>query len=111
MAKAEVLKYTDKDLACIEALKANKGVKLSAKELGFANGTLTSLIVKAGDPRPMVEGQERVFVNKETVHKICPECGAMLEEVCTWDNPMYECPNCISAYEEIDGKFKKYYFG
>jgi hypothetical protein len=46
-----------------------------------------------------------------SLNAICPECGAMLEEVCTWDNPMYECPNCISAYEEIDGKFKRYYFG
>lgn len=46
-----------------------------------------------------------------SLNAICPECGTMLEEVCTWDNPMYECPNCISAYEEIDGKFKKYYFG
>ena len=75
MAKAEVLKYTEKDLQCIKALKANKGVKLSAKELGFANGTFTSLIVKAGDPRPMAEGQERIFVNKETIHKVCSECG------------------------------------
>lgn len=46
-----------------------------------------------------------------SLNAVCPECGTMLEEVCTWDNPMYECPNCISAYEEIDGKFKKYYFG
>lgn len=84
MAKAEVLKYTEKDLQCIEALKANKGVKLSAKELGFANGTLTSLIVKAGDPRPMVEGQERVIVNKETVHKVCPECGAKSQYNVYW---------------------------
>ena len=75
MAKAEVIKYTDKDLAAIEALKANRGVKLSAKELGFANGTLTSLINKSLDERPFIEGQERVIVNKEKVVNVCPSCG------------------------------------
>lgn len=75
MAKAEFITYTEKDLAAIEALKANRGVKLSAKELGFANGTLTSLINKSIDARPMKEGQERVIVNKEKVVNVCPTCG------------------------------------
>ena len=75
MAKAEFIAYTEKDLAAIEALKANRGVKLSAKELGFANGTLTSLINKSVDERPMKDGQERVIVNKEKVVNVCPTCG------------------------------------
>ena len=75
MAKAEFITYTEKDLAAIEALKANRGVKLSAKELGFANGTLTSLINKSVDERAMKDGQERVIVNKEKVVNVCPTCG------------------------------------
>ena len=35
MAKVEVLHYTDKELAAIEVLKAHRGVKMSAKELGI----------------------------------------------------------------------------
>jgi hypothetical protein len=75
MAKAEFVTYTEKDLAAIEILKANRGVKLSAKELGIANGTLTSLVTKGNDPREMAAGQERVIVNKEDYEFVCPTCG------------------------------------
>lgn len=82
--KAEKIKYTEKDLAAIQALKANAGVKLTAKELGFANGTLTSLINKSIDPRPMEDGVERVIVNKEKVVETCPTCGNEKEKTVYW---------------------------
>lgn len=84
MAKAEFVTYTEKDLAAIEILKANAGNKLSAKELGIANGTLTSLVSKGNDPRPMVEGQERVIVNKEQFEDVCPTCGAKIAHKVYW---------------------------
>lgn len=76
MAKAEVLNYTEKDLAAIAILKENKGKKLSAKELGIANATLTSLIKKANDERPMADGGAKVVVFKEDYETVCPACGA-----------------------------------
>ena len=72
---AEVVTYTEKELAAIEVLNANAGKKLSAKELGLSVGTLTSLIKKANDERPMAEGLERVIVNKEDFEEVCPHCG------------------------------------
>lgn len=76
MAKAEVLTYTEKDLAAIAILKENAGKKLSAKQLGIANATFTSLIKKANDERPMADGSEKVVVFKEDCETVCPECGA-----------------------------------
>ena len=51
MAKVEVLHYTDKELAAIEVLKAHRGVKMSAKELGIPTAILTSLSKKANDEK------------------------------------------------------------
>lgn len=76
MAKAEFLTYTEKDLEAIAILKENAGKKLSAKELGIPNATLTSLIKKANNERPMANGMEKVIVNKEDCEVVCPECGA-----------------------------------
>ena len=84
MAKAEKIKYTEKDLAAIEALKANRGTKLTAKDLGFANGTFTSLISKSVDPREMEEGFERVIVHKEAVVNVCPTCGKEQKATLYW---------------------------
>ena len=84
MARAEVLNYTEKDKAAIAILEANKGTKLSAKQLGIANATLTSLITKAGDERPMAEGVTRVIVNKEFVEEKCPVCGKDLSHFVYW---------------------------
>lgn len=75
MAIKTELNYTEKELAAIEQLKANRGVHLTAKELGIAVGTLTSLFSKANDERPMVAGVERVIVNKEDYEVVCPTCG------------------------------------
>lgn len=84
MAKAEFLSYTEKELEAIEVLKANRGQKLSAAELGIANATLTSLIKKAADERPMAEGVERVFVNKEDYEAVCPTCGNKISHKVYW---------------------------
>lgn len=84
MAKAEFVTYTEKDLAAIEILMANKGNKLSAKELGIANGTLTSLVSKGNDERPMAEGQTRVIVYKEQFEDVCPTCGAKIAHKVYW---------------------------
>lgn len=84
MAAAEKLTYTAKDLAAIEILKANAGTKLSAKELGIPNATLTSLIRKSTNEREMVEGQTKVIVNKEYVEEKCPVCGKDLSHFVYW---------------------------
>lgn len=70
--KATELAYTENELAAIEALKANRGQKLSAKELGVANAVLTSLINKM-NKFPGAEGL--VIVNKEDCEIVCPACG------------------------------------
>lgn len=74
MAKVEVLHYTDKELAAIEVLKAHRGVKMSAKELGIPTAILTSLSKKANDEREIDNG-ERIMINKEDYSGKCPECG------------------------------------
>lgn len=84
MAKATELVYTEKELAAIEILKANKGEKLSAKDLGIATGTLTSLITKANNERPMANGVEKVMVHKEDYEAICPTCGAKISHKLYW---------------------------
>ena len=75
MAKAEFITYTEKELAAIEILKANRGQKLTYKELGISTAILTTLGNKGNDPRPMAEGLERVVVNKEDYESVCPVCG------------------------------------
>ena len=82
--KATVVTYTDKELAAIEVLTANRGVHLSAKELGLPTATLGSLIKKANDERPMAEGVERVIVNKEDYNAVCSECGAKISHKLYW---------------------------
>lgn len=84
MAKAEVITYTANELAAIDALVANRGNHLSAKELGISNVILSSLIKKAADPRPMAEGLERVFVNKEQFSDVCQFCGSKIEHKLYW---------------------------
>lgn len=84
MAKAEFITYTDGELAAIEILKANRGQHLSAKELGISTAVLTSLGKKATDERPMAEGVERVFVNKEDYNSVCPTCGAKIAHKLYW---------------------------
>lgn len=73
---ATVITYTENELSAIEILNANKGNKLSAKELGIPTAILTSLGKKAVDPRPMAEGVERVVVLKEDYNGTCEHCGA-----------------------------------
>ena len=83
MAKATELVYTEKELAAIEILRANRGVHLSAKELGIANGTLTSLMRKA-EKFPEADGV--VVVNKEDYVAKCPTCGAEIAHKLYWIN-------------------------
>ena len=45
--KATVLTYTEKEVEAIATLSANRGVHLSAKELGIPTAILTSLMKKA----------------------------------------------------------------
>lgn len=73
---ATVITYTENELSAIEVLKANRGQHLSAKDLGIATAVLTSLIKKGNDERPMVDGMDRVIVNKEDYEYVCPTCGA-----------------------------------
>lgn len=84
MAKATELVYTEKELAAIEVLKANRGEKLSAKDLGIATGTLTSLISKANDERPMANGVDKVMVYKEDYEAVCPTCGNKISHKLYW---------------------------
>ena len=67
--------YTEKELAAINALKDNKGTPKTAKELGVLTITLTSLITKANNGKPMAEGFERVEVIKTVDEGVCPVCG------------------------------------
>ena len=72
---ATEINYTAGQLAAIEVLKANRGQKLSAKDLGISAVVLTGLITKANDERPMAEGVERAIVHSEKVEYVCPTCG------------------------------------
>lgn len=45
--KATILSYTEKELAAIEALKANAGSMLTADELGIKGITVVGLMTKA----------------------------------------------------------------
>lgn len=81
---ATEVSYTEKEMAAIEVLLANKGEHLSAAELGIPTITLTSLIRKASDPRPMAEGFKRVVVNKEDYEAVCPTCGAKIAHKLYW---------------------------
>lgn len=65
MPKATELVYTEKELAAIDVLNANRGSHLTADELGIETAVLTSLIKKFNDPRPMANGAEKFCVNKE----------------------------------------------
>lgn len=82
--KAEFLTYSDAEVAAIAVLEANRGVHLSAKELGISNIVLTNLIKKANDERPMAEGVTRVMVNKEDYNAVCSECGAKISHKLYW---------------------------
>ena len=82
--KATVLSYTEKEVEAIATLNANKGVHLSAKELGIPTAILTSLMKKAVDERPMADGVERVIVNKEDYNAVCESCGAKISHKLYW---------------------------
>ena len=82
--KATVLSYTEKEVEAIATLNANRGVHLSAKELGIPTAILTSLMKKASDERPMADGVERVIVNKEDYNAVCESCGAKISHKLYW---------------------------
>lgn len=82
--KAEFVNYTEKELEAIEVLKANRGTKLSAKDLGIQTVILSGLIRKAADERPMADGVTRVVVNKEDYEATCPTCGAKISHKLYW---------------------------
>lgn len=84
MAAATELTYTEKEVQAIEILKANKGTKLSAKELGIPTAILSSLVRKGNDERPMKEGFDRVVVNKEDYESVCPTCGNPIKHKLYW---------------------------
>ena len=84
MAAATELTYTEKEVQAIEILKANRGTKLSAKELGIPTAILYSLVRKGNDERPMKEGFDRVVVNKEDYESVCPTCGNPIKHKLYW---------------------------
>ena len=84
MAAATEVIYTEKEVQAIEILKANRGTKLSAKELGIPTVILSSLVRKGNDERPMKEGFDRVVVNKEDYESVCPTCGNPIKHKLYW---------------------------
>lgn len=84
MAAATELTYTEKEVQAIEILKANRGTKLSAKELGIPTAILSSLVRKGNDERPMKEGFDKVVVNKEDYESVCPTCGNPIKHKLYW---------------------------
>ena len=84
MAAATEVSYTEKEVQAIEILKANRGTKLSAKELGIPTAILSSLVRKGNDERPMKEGFDRVVVNKEDYESVCPTCGNPIKHKLYW---------------------------
>lgn len=42
---------------------------------------------------------------------VCPECGTPLVWRANWDNPMYECTNCLATWVKENGKMKRFFFG
>ena len=84
MAAATELTYTEKEVQAIEILKAKRGTKLSAKELGIPTAILSSLVRKGNDERPMKEGFDRVVVNKEDYESVCPTCGNPIKHKLYW---------------------------
>ena len=84
---AVTINYTEGELAAIAALMANaKGEDnaKSAKDLGISTGTLTSLVKKANDERPMADGVERIIVNKKDYESKCPVCGTTIAHKLYW---------------------------
>ena len=84
MAAATELTYTEKEVQAIEILKANRGTKLSAKELGIPTVILSSLVRKGNDKRLMKEGFDKVVVNKEDYESVCPTCGNPIKHKLYW---------------------------
>ena len=84
MAGDTELTYTEKEVQAIEILKANRGTKLSAKELGIPTAILSSLVRKGNDERPMKEGFDRIVVNKEDYESVCPTCGNPIKHKLYW---------------------------
>ena len=82
--KATVVAYTENEQNAIAILNANRGVHLSAKELGIPTAILTSLMKKSVDERPMADGVERVILNKEDYNAVCPECGSKISHKLYW---------------------------
>lgn len=41
----------------------------------------------------------------------CPKYGTPLVWRANWDNPMYECTNCLATWEKENGKMKRFFFG
>ena len=78
------ISYSDMELDAIAILKANRGVHLSAKELGIPGVILTSLLYKSNDSRPMADGIIRVEVNVEYYSYRCPDCGYLCSERLYW---------------------------
>ena len=84
MAKSQKqteLVYTENELAAIEVLRAHRGEKLSAKELGIATAVLTSLGKKA-EKFPDAEGV--VVVYKEDFNEVCALCGSRISHKLYW---------------------------
>lgn len=82
--RATTINYSENELAAIEVLKANRGVHLSAKDLGVSTIILTSLFKKANDERPMADGVERVMLNKEDYNATCEVCGSRISHKLYW---------------------------
>lgn len=84
MAKSQKqteLVYTENELAAIEVLRAHRGEKLSAKELGIATAVLTSLGKKA---EKFPDAEDVVVVYKEDFNEICSVCGSRISHKLYW---------------------------
>lgn len=76
--------YSDMELNAIAILKANRGVHLSAKELGISKVILINLVRKGNDDRPMADGITKVKVNAEQYSYNCFTCGVRCSETLYW---------------------------
>lgn len=104
----EARKRADISLARVEKMvkeyedwAADRGFKLE----DLYNPAVDRLLDKVQD------GIMRIAIRRELI-AVCPECGEPLVWRAHWDLPMYECPNCSTAWaQNKNGKLLRYYFG
>lgn len=80
----------------------------------FAAQASQELLTKDGFVDQLLDKTQEKIMRAAIMSELlaaCPECGTPLVWRANWDNPMYECPNCLATWEKENGKMKRFFFG